>query len=175
MRTLTSVFLLLVLTGCTQLQTIRVVDSQTGKPIQGVRVERLNSKVEPSAMPLVLLDSLTPAEKAVTNESGEARFKEAGNKAMLNPDGRDPTYGKAYVCVSWWGVKVRYPDEYREISVSPVNGVVEVPLPKRHLETRADRQLQTDVKELDRQGAEQLGELERQERLAGGDTDKVLR
>ena len=139
MRTLTAALvLLLVLSGCSPLQTIRVVDSQTGKPIEGVQVERLHAKVEASEIPLVLFDSLSPVEKQVTDGSGVATFQEAGNKAMLNPDSKNPEYGKAYVTASWFGTKIRYPDDYREISAKPVGGVLEVPLPRRRLEAVAE-------------------------------------
>ena len=124
--------LLLLLCGCTRLQTFRVVDSQSGQPIEGVQVERLHGSVKPSAMPFVLLDSVSPVEKQTTDSSGMSRFKESGTQAMLNPDSKNPAYGKAYVSTSWSGVKVIYPDEYREISVTPVDGVVEIPLPSRH-------------------------------------------
>ena len=131
-RTMLRLALLLLLCGCTRLQTFRVVDSQSGQPIEGVQVERLHSSIQPSAMPLVLLKSLSPVEKEVTDSSGMSKFKESGTQAMLNPDSKNPAYGKAYVSTTWTGVKVIYPDEYREISVKPVNGVVEIPLPSRY-------------------------------------------
>jgi hypothetical protein len=123
----------LLLSGCTQLQTFRVVDSQSGQPIEGVQVERLRSSIEPSSMPFVLFKSLSPVEKQTTDESGVSTFKEPGTQAILNPDGKNPAYNKAYVTTTWSGVKVLYPDDYREISVKPVDGVVEIPLPSRRL------------------------------------------
>jgi hypothetical protein len=159
-RTMSRLALLLLLCGCTRLQTFRVVDSQSGQPIEGVQVERLNSSIQPSAMPFVLLKSLSPVEKEVTDSSGMSRFKESGTQAMLNPDSKNAAYGKAYVSTSWSGVKVLYPDDYRQISVTPVDGVVEIPLPSRHKASPAKQHQIADFNETE---ADRLG-------LGGSDT-----
>jgi len=132
MRTLISGLLLLsLLTGCARFQTVRIVDAQSGRPLEGVQVERLQGSVRPSAIPLVLFNSLTPVERQTTDAAGSITFQESGTQVMCNPSSRNPAYGRAYVTAGWTGAKICYPDEYREISVKPVAGVVEVPLPNR--------------------------------------------
>jgi hypothetical protein len=153
-KTISGLILFLTLSGCTRLQTFRVVDSQSGQPIEGVQVERLHGSVKPSAMPFVLVNSLSPVEKELTDSSGMSSFKESGTQAILNPDSKNPAYGKAYVSTSWTGVKVLYPDDYREISVTPVNGVVEIPLPMRHSTIKPKHREIADFNETD---TERLG------------------
>ncbi len=78
-----------------------------------------------------MFDNLSPVERQVTDSSGAIKFKESGTKVMCNPSSKNAAYGRAYVIAGWTGVKIRYPDEYREISVRPIDGVVEIPLPNR--------------------------------------------
>ena len=132
MRTLLPSLLLLgLLSGCARFQTLRVVDAQSGQPLDGVRVERLHGSLRPSAMPLVLLNTVSPVERKMTDDSGSVTFEKAGTQVMCNPDFMNPAYGRAYVTATWSGAKICYPDEYREISVKPVAGVVEIPLRNR--------------------------------------------
>ena len=68
--------LLGLLWGCSPLQNFRVVDAQTGQPVDGVQIERLHAGLQPSAMPFVLLKTLDPVEKKTTDASGSAAFQE---------------------------------------------------------------------------------------------------
>jgi hypothetical protein len=123
--------LLLLLSGCARLQTFRVVDAQSGQPLDGVQAERLDGSVRPSAIPLVLADTLSPVERQAADPSGAVNFKKAGSQFAFNPRSGNPGYGRAFVAATWSGVKIRYPDEQREVPIKPIDGVVEVPLPKQ--------------------------------------------
>jgi hypothetical protein len=127
---LISALLLLSLSGCARLQTMRVVD-QSGQPVNEVQVERLQGGIKPSPMPFVLVNSLTPAEKKSTDKAGSVAFDKAGKQFMVNPSSKNSAYGSAFVTVTLTGAKVCYPAESREISVSAVDGVIEIPLPNR--------------------------------------------
>ena len=94
-RTMSRLALLLLLCGCTRLQTFRVVDSQSGQPIEGVQVERLHGGIAPAPCRSSCWIRSSPVEKQVTDASGVSTFKESGTKAMLNPDSEGPAYGKA--------------------------------------------------------------------------------
>jgi len=148
MRTFVIVILgvlpVLCFSGCTRLQAVRVVDAQSGRPLEGVHVERLQSSVRPSPMPLVLYDALSPVERQVTDASGATAFKEPGTKVMCNPSMKNPAYGRAYVKSGLSGVTICYPDEYREITVKPVDGVVEVPLSARRIGGRGAKEFGSD-------------------------------
>ena len=123
-----TLLLLLLLSGCARLQTFRVVDAQSGQPLDGVQAERLDGSVRPSAVPLVLADTLSPVERQASDPSGAVNFKKAGAQFAFNPRSNSPGYGRAFVAATWSGVKIRYPDEHREVPVKPIDGVVEVPL-----------------------------------------------
>jgi hypothetical protein len=139
MRSLVSAVLLLsIVSGCAQIQTFRVVDAQSGQPVESVRGERLQGSIRASELPLVLLDSLSPVEAASTNASGSMAFEKAGTKFWFNPSSKNPAYGQAYVTATWSGATIHYPDECRDISVKAVNGVVEVPLPSRTIAKAAE-------------------------------------
>jgi hypothetical protein len=127
---LPSLLLLLFACGCARTQTFRVVDSQSGRPLDGVQSERLEGKVRPSAMPLVLLNDLSPVEHGTTDSSGVVKFQKPGKEFAFNPTSKNPECGRAYVASTWSGATIRYPDEHREVAVKPIDGVIEVPLPK---------------------------------------------
>ena len=97
---------------------LRVVDAKSGQPLGDVRVERLEGGYRPSAIPFVLVNRLSPAEKQTTNQCGLATFQKSGSQFMVNPSSDNPTYNKAYVKLTWSGAKVCYPGEYREFSVA---------------------------------------------------------
>jgi hypothetical protein len=126
-----SLLLAAILSGCASQQTIRIVDAKSGEPLGDVRVERLEGSYRPSSMPLVVLNELSPAEKQTTNESGAVTFEKSGSSFMVNPSGANPAFNDAYVKATWSGADVRYPGEYREISVARKDGVVEIPLRRR--------------------------------------------
>ncbi len=126
-----SLLLAAIVSGCASQETFRVVDAKSGKPLGDVRVERLEESYRPSAMPYVVLNELSPAEKQTTNKSGSVTFQKSGSKFMVNPSGTNPAYNDAYVTVTWSGAKVQYPSEYREFSATRKDGVVEIPLRRR--------------------------------------------
>jgi hypothetical protein len=130
-RLASSLLLAAILSGCASQQTFRIVDAKSGEPLGNVRVERLEGCYRPSAMPFVVLNTLSPVEKQTTNESGSVTFQKSGSKFMVNPSGDNADYHDAYVKLTWWGAKVRYPCEYREFSVKRKDGVVEIPLQHR--------------------------------------------
>ena len=135
MRLLVSGLLLLFLVaGCSRLQTFRVVDAQSGQPLDGVRAERLEGHLQTSEIPLVLLDAMSPVEAHATDASGSVVFQGPGAKFMVNPSSKNPSYNQAYVTATWSGAKVLYPAEHREISVKARDGVVEIPLLSRILD-----------------------------------------
>jgi hypothetical protein len=74
-----------VASGCASQQTLRVVDAQSGEPLDEVRVERLEGSYKPSAIPFVVVNELSPSEKQATNKSGTVTFKTSGDKFMVNP------------------------------------------------------------------------------------------
>ncbi len=126
-----SLLLAAVLSGCASQQAFRVVDAKSGEPLGDMRVERLEGSYQPSAIPLVVLNELSPVEKQTTNESGSVTFQKSG-KFMVNPSGsRNPVYNHAYVTTTWSGAKVYYPNEHREFSVARKDGVIEIPLQPR--------------------------------------------
>jgi hypothetical protein len=114
----------LLLSGCARLQTFRVVD-QSGQPVGGVPVERLQGSLQLDPVPFFLLDSMSPVEKRTSDGSGSVAFHESGKQFMVNPQSKN----QAYVTATWSGAKVCYPAESREISVNRTGGVVEIPLP----------------------------------------------
>jgi hypothetical protein len=120
-----------ILSGCASPQTFRVVDAKSGDPLGDVRVERLEGGYRPSSMPFVVFYELSPVEKQTTNESGSVTFQKSGSELMVNPSGRNPVYNRAYVKATWSGVKVCYPSEHREFSVTRKDGVIEIPLQRR--------------------------------------------
>ena len=130
-RLASSAVLAAILCGCASQQALRVVDAKSGEPLGDVPVERLEGGYRPSAMPFVVFNELSPAEKQTTNESGSAAFQKSGGKFMVNPSHQNPAYNDAYVKATWSGAKVCYPNEYREFSVARKNGVVEIPLRRR--------------------------------------------
>jgi hypothetical protein len=124
MRLLVSGLLLpLLLSGCARLQTFRVVD-ESGEPLRGVPVERLQGSLQLDPVPFFLLDSMSPVEKSTTDNSGSVAFHESGKQFMVNPQSKN----QAYVTATWSGAKVCYPAECREISVNRIGGVVDIPL-----------------------------------------------
>ncbi|MGD0898814.1 MAG: hypothetical protein ABR915_13335, partial [Thermoguttaceae bacterium] len=104
----TGILLLFMLPGCARLQTFRVVDAQSGQPVDGVRAERLEGSIQASELPLVLLDSLSPVEKGATNASGAMTFEKTGTKFWFNPSAKNPAYGQAYVTATWAGARICY-------------------------------------------------------------------
>ena len=137
-----SLLLAAILSGCASQQTFRVVDAKSGEPLGDMRVERLEGGYRPSAMPFVVLNELSPAEKQTTNESGSVTFQKSGSKFMVNPSGDNPVYNHAYVKTTWSGAKVCYPGEYREFSITRKDGVIEIPLQRRWIggeERRPDK------------------------------------
>jgi len=126
-----SLLLAAILSGCASPPALRVVDAKSGQPLGDVRVERLEGGYRPSAIPFVLVNRLSPAEKQTTNKCGLATFQKSGSQFMVNPSRDNPTYNKAYVKLTWSGAKVCYPGEYREFSVARKDGVVEIPLQRR--------------------------------------------
>jgi hypothetical protein len=129
--------LLFILPGCTRLQTFRVVDARSGEPLDGVQGERLEGSLRPSKIPLILENRLSPDEAQTSNASGSIAFEKPGAKFMFNPSSKNPEYSEACVTTSPSGAKILYPDEYREISVKPSKGVVEIPLRSRELDKPA--------------------------------------
>jgi hypothetical protein len=128
-----SLLLAAILSGCASQQTIRVVDAKSGVPLCDVRVERLEGGYRPSAVPLVVVNKLSPVEAQTTDKGGSVTFHQSGAKFMVNPSTLNPAYNHAYVKVTWSGAQVRYPGEYREFSVARRNGVIEIPLKRRWL------------------------------------------
>ena len=126
-----SLLLAAIVAGCASQETIRVVDATSGEPLGNVRVERLEESYQPSAMPFVLMDELSPVEKQTTSESGSVTFQKSGSKFMVNPSGENSAYNDAYVKLTWSGAKVHYLGEYREFPVSKKDGVIEIPLRHR--------------------------------------------
>jgi hypothetical protein len=127
MRPLVSGLLLsLLLSGCARLQTFRVVD-ESGEPLRGVPVERLEGSLQLDPVPFFLLDSMSPVEKRTTDGTGSVTFHEGGKQFMVNPRSNN----QVYVTATWSGAKICYPAERpsREISVRRTDGVVEVALP----------------------------------------------
>jgi hypothetical protein len=120
-----------IVAGCASQETIRVVDATSGEPLGNVRVERLEESYQPSAMPFVVMDELSAAEKQTTDQAGAVTFQKSGSKFMVNPSGANSAYNDAYVKVTWSGAKVHYLGEYREFPVSKKDGVVEIPLRRR--------------------------------------------
>lgn len=120
------------LSGCARYQSFRVLDAQSGKPIDGVQAERLEGDLKLSRMPFVLLDSVSPVERQNSDASGTVKFKKAGQKFAFNLQSGMPGFDRAYVVGSGSGVKIVYPDERREVHVKPVDGVVEIPLHRSH-------------------------------------------
>jgi hypothetical protein len=125
--------LLSLLPGCMGVQTFRLVDAQSGLPLDGVQGERLHGSIQASQVPLVLHNVLDPVESQNSDAAGRVAFQASGTKFMFNPTAKNQmsAYGEAYVTAGWSGVKICYPTEHREISVKPVAGVVEVPLRNR--------------------------------------------
>lgn len=128
MRSLSYLLLLACLSGCARYQSFRVLDAQSGRPIDGVQAERLEGSLQLSPMPFVLLDSVSPVERQNSDSSGTVKFKKAGKKFAFNLQSGTPGFDRAYVVGSGSGVKIVYPDQRREIRVKAVDGVVEVPL-----------------------------------------------
>jgi len=156
--------LLLALTsGCARFQTFRVVDSQSGRPVSGIQAERLDASLRPSAMPLVILDEMSPVERGSSDTSGVVKFEKPGKQFAFNPCSQNPACGRAYAAATWSGVKIRYPDENREVLVKPINGIVEVPLPKPgpQKDSKADRRQRSDSASLANRPAWPDSELER--------------
>jgi hypothetical protein len=131
MRTIVAGLLLCLLTGCTTAPAFRVVDAQSHLPLDGIQGERLEAHTEFSKVPFVLLHSMAPVESQTTSTNGAIAFKQTGSEFMFNPSNKNAAYGSAYVTVGWSGTKIVFPDECREISATPVNGVVEIPLRSR--------------------------------------------
>lgn len=123
------------MSGCASNQTFHVIDSKTGEPLGDVRVERLESAIKPSEIPFVMYDELSPVEKKTTNETGAVTFKTTGSKFMVNPSGDNPAFNKAYVKTTWSGATVIYPAEHREVSVTRRDGVVNVALERRWVDS----------------------------------------
>ncbi len=133
MRTLMVALLLLALSAGCGVQSFRLVDAQTGLPLDGVQAERLHGSLQASKLPLVLHDVLDPVESQNSDATGRVAFQSSGTKFMFNPTAKNQTspYGEAYVTAGLSGVKICYPNEHREITVKPVAGVVQVPLYNR--------------------------------------------
>ncbi len=129
-----SLFLMAILFGCASQQTFRVVDAKSGEPLGDINVERLEGGYRPSAMPFVVLNELSPAEKQTTSQSGSVTFQKSGSKFMVNPSGNNPAYNDAYVKATWSGAAVCYPGMYREFSITRKDGVVEIPLERRWID-----------------------------------------
>jgi hypothetical protein len=118
--------LFLFLSGCARLQTLRVVD-ESGQPLGGIAVERLEGSLEFDPVPGFLRDNLSPVEKLTSDSAGSVAFKQSGKQFMVNPHSNN----QAYVTASWSGATVCYPGDphAQEIPIRRVNGVVEIPLP----------------------------------------------
>jgi hypothetical protein len=122
---------LAALWGCSAAPTLRVVDAKSKEPVGDVRVERLEGGYHPSAMPFVIINDLSPAEKQTTDAAGSVKFQKNGSQFMVNPDAANPGYNDAYVKLNWSGATVLYPNTYHEFSVPAKDGVVEIPLRRR--------------------------------------------
>jgi hypothetical protein len=132
--------LLSLASGCASLQSFRVVDAQTGQPLEEIKAERLKGNVHFSAIPLVMLDDLAPVERRATDASGAIKFEQAGSQFAFNPSSSHAGYGAAFVTATSSGIVIRYPEERpcRTISVMPINGVVDVPLRRRQSPSKPD-------------------------------------
>lgn len=88
--------------ACARVQTFRVIDAETGHPLNGVQAERIGevSRSSSSANPETLA---LPVEVASTNVGGVATFTGAGQQFSLRKDGYDPVSLRATLN----GVRVR--------------------------------------------------------------------
>jgi hypothetical protein len=155
MRPLVSGLLLpLLLSGCARLQTFRVVD-ESGEPLRGVPVERLEGSLQLDPVPFFLLDSMSPVEKRTTDATGSVAFHEGGKQFMVNPQSKN----QAYVTATWSGAKVCYPAESREIAVKRTGGVVEIALPNGPSGEGSGKQPRMNIRGGEGSGGEGLDEF----------------
>lgn len=112
------VWLILPLCACARLQTFRVIDAETGNPINGVTAERIGevSRSSSSANPEALNLSV---EVSSTNVGGVATFNSPGQAFSIRKDGYEPVSIRATLS----GVRVRNERTGEETVAQNVEGM----------------------------------------------------
>ena len=113
-------------------QTYRVVDAQSGRAHRGAASGAAGRKRAAQAMPFVLYRLALSCRRADDRCRGHGHVQGGRRESDVQSEFQERDLRASLRdCRAGPGVKICYPDEYREISVKPVGGVVEIPLPNR--------------------------------------------
>jgi len=113
----------LPLCACARVQTFRVVDAETGQPVNGAMAERYADVSRPASSANTESLSL-PVEVASTNVGGIAKFRGAGQQFSLKKDGYESVTFRSTLN----GVMVRHESTGREVPAERVEGMTYIPL-----------------------------------------------